>query len=177
MAKYSEGTIVKYNPNWCTEAEKDLTFVVIEVRDHSDDKDFGKVQYLIQSTKPFSSGIFYHTEQVDEEMIESVSTQDEEDNAKGYTIIEIPADKRRENESNEDTFCRIAETWTGEHLIDFGDYTDEKLGRWIKENMNRAIDDIIPCLWIEDENGNMIESFVFYKEETGNLVRHQIIEV
>lgn len=62
------GDIVKYNPRWCTEEERDLTFVIVEERDHRDDPSMKVMRYLIRATHKV--GAFYYSEVVDEEMLE-----------------------------------------------------------------------------------------------------------
>lgn len=65
------GDLVKYTPQWSSEEERPLTFIILEVRDHRKDGFINDLRYLIQCTTPLSEGsIFYSSEIVSHEMIE-----------------------------------------------------------------------------------------------------------
>ena len=67
-----QGSIVRYNPKWCTEEERHLLFVILEER--GSPVDDTKKRFLIRCLTPISkNSIFYHIECVDEEMIEEVT--------------------------------------------------------------------------------------------------------
>lgn len=68
MNKYEVGTVVRYAPKWCSPGEEKYIHIIIEVRDHSDDKDLRACRYLIE-TQNSKLSHFKPTEMVDEEMI------------------------------------------------------------------------------------------------------------
>jgi len=68
-----QGDLVRYNPDWCSEGERKLTFIILEERDHRNDGCINELRFLIRCTTPISKGsIFYSTEEVSDYMIEAV---------------------------------------------------------------------------------------------------------
>lgn len=70
---YNIGDVVKYRKEWCTKAETSFRFAVVEVRDHSTDKDLNRCDYLvsmIMTPKDRENHPFGWFETVSEYMIE-----------------------------------------------------------------------------------------------------------
>ena len=81
-------------------------------------------------------------------------------------FMNIPTDNVRSNETNEDCFCRIMETFMGEFPIESADFSYELLGSWVMKNHKRMPSKAFPVAWLEDEDGNITEYFVFLKDKT-----------
>ena len=97
-----------------------------------------------------------------------------------FCTINIPYSAQRENETNEDTFNRIIDTY----MSQFDDtYTEidaddlSVLGAWVLKYFKRFKQDAFPCAWIEDDNGFLIEYFVFFNDKKGKYLRHEIVEL
>ena len=83
-----------------------------------------------------------------------------------FNMMNIPKDKVRQGEDHEECFCRIMETYMGEISIVSAEFTYEVLGAWTIQFMRRMPSGAYPVAWIEDEEGNMVEYFVFMKDKT-----------
>lgn len=89
-----------------------------------------------------------------------------------FCTINIPISAIGEGESNEEAFCRIMDTFMGEYEIESQDFSYEALGQWVMKNEKRFKNGCFPCAWIEDENGNITEYFIFFKKGKDKILRH-----
>ena len=83
-----------------------------------------------------------------------------------FNTMIIPNDNVRSGETNEDCFCRIMETFMGEFPVDSAVFSYEQLGTWVIKNNKRMPNKAFPVAWLEDEDGNITEYFVFMKYKT-----------
>ena len=89
----------------------------------------------------------------------------------------IPNDAKKAGESNEDAFLRITDTWMGEYEHTWGPFDYETLGIWITKYMRKFDANTFPVAWIDDENGNMVEYFVFYRRSGKKILKHEVVEL
>lgn len=90
-----------------------------------------------------------------------------------FNMMNIPNDKVRQGEDHEECFNRIMETYMGEISIVSAEFTYRVLGAWVIQYTRRMPSRAYPAAWIEDEEGNMVEYFVFMKNKT---LRHWRME-
>ena len=90
-----------------------------------------------------------------------------------FCTMNIPISVKRENETNEDTFLRIMETWNGEYIEKWEEFTYAALGEWVRKCDKRFKNGTFPVAWIEDDNENITEYFVYLKKGNAKILRHR----
>ena len=87
---------------------------------------------------------------------------------KSFNVMSIPLEDLKENESREDGFLRIMDTFMGEYqVLTYEHETFMPLGAWTRLNFSHyPADGTFPTAWIENEDGFMSEYFIFIDEET-----------
>ena len=93
-----------------------------------------------------------------------------------FNTINIPTSAKHENETNMEAFERIMDTFKGEYEIETQEYTHAALGEWTMDCFDSFKDDPFPCAWIEDNDGNITEYFVFYTDNADKHLRHIVVE-
>ena len=94
---------------------------------------------------------------------------------KRITTINIPNTAKRNGETNEEAFLRILDTWMGEHEHEWGDYKPETLGAWVTKYMKRFKANTFPCAWVEDEDGNVTDYYVFHYRNGKKYLKHETV--
>ncbi len=89
-----------------------------------------------------------------------------------FNTINIPLSAKKTGETNEQTFLRIMETYMGEYPDTWEDFTYSALGSWVMKCDKRFKNDSFPCAWIEDEDGNITEYFIYTKTRNDKILKH-----
>ena len=90
-----------------------------------------------------------------------------------FCTMDIPTSAKRENETNEDVFLRIIDTFMGEYDTTTEDFTCSALGSWVRKCDKRFKNGTFPVAWIEDDNENITEYFVYHKRGNNKILKHR----
>lgn len=93
-----------------------------------------------------------------------------------FCTMNLPISAKRGNESNEETFLRIIDTFMGEYDVTTELFTYEALGRWVMKCDRRFKNDTFPVAWIENEDGFLTEYFVYRKTRNDKILKHVKVE-
>ena len=97
-----------------------------------------------------------------------------------FNTINIPNTAKRDGETSLQTFERIMSTFMGEYEVEIQEISEDDmsaLGKWVLTYDKRFKNGTFPCAWIEDENGNIVEEFIYYWNKTGKWLKHEKIEL
>ena len=89
-----------------------------------------------------------------------------------FCSMDLPNECKKEKETNIEAFCRVIDLFMGEYDIQAQPFSYAALGQWVMKNEKRFKKGCFPCAWIEDENGNITEYFIFYKKGNDKILRH-----
>lgn len=95
---------------------------------------------------------------------------------KTFVTLNIPYTAKRDGETNEDAFLRIVDTWMGEYLNSFEEFTCETLGNWVLKYDKRFEKGTFPVAWEEDENGNITDYYIYYYRGRQKWMKHETVE-
>lgn len=76
-----------------------------------------------------------------------------------FCTMNIPIDKKHGQETNEECFLRIIDTFMGEYPVTEEEFSYLILGQWVEKYMKKFDRGTFPVAWIE-EDGNIKEYFV-----------------
>lgn len=89
-----------------------------------------------------------------------------------FNTMNIPNNAKKENETNEAAYLRIIDTFMGEYEVTVCDFSYAALGQWVMACDKRFKNHSFPVAWIEDEDGNITEYFVYRKTRTDKILKH-----
>lgn len=97
---------------------------------------------------------------------------------KTLNLMIIPNTAKRDNETNEECFLRIIDTFMGEYEVETVSTTDKAAcGDLLIRSNRMSLKSSFPVVWAEDENENITEYWVSFIKGGKSWCRHETIEV
>ena len=90
-----------------------------------------------------------------------------------FNTMILPNTAKKEDETNAETFLRVMDTFMGEYAVETIPFTYDALGEWVRKCNKKFTRYGFPCAWLEDEDGNITEYFVYTRTNKGKILTHQ----